>query len=95
MRRYLLLILFCLPSVMFASVFGTVKGVVHDPQHRPLAEAHVVLKSSTSEWQSNATTSVLGQFQFQTVPIGDYEVSVATAGFSGQSQTVRTQNSPR
>ena len=33
----------------FASVFGTVKAIVHDPQHRPIRGAQVVVQSRTSQ----------------------------------------------
>jgi hypothetical protein len=96
MRRFLcfeVLFIF-IPSVTFATVFGTVKGVVHDPQHRPLAGARVLLKSATSDWQASTTTTNSGQFQFETVPIGDYAVSVNNSGFAGQKQatTVTADN---
>jgi hypothetical protein len=35
---------------LHATIFGKIQGVVHDPQHRPVAAATVVLKSSTSAW---------------------------------------------
>jgi hypothetical protein len=96
MRRFLcfaVLFIF-IPSVTFAAVFGTVKGVVHDPQHRPLAGARVLLKSATSDWQASTTTTNSGQFQFETVPIGDYAVSVNNSGFADQKQatTVTADN---
>ena len=34
----------------FATIFGSVRGVVHDPQHRPVPGATVVLKARDSEW---------------------------------------------
>ena len=94
MRRFLGFAVLFIPSVTFAAVFGTVKGVVHDPQHRPLAGAHVLLRSATSDWQASTTTTNSGQFQFETVPIGDYAVSVNNSGFADQKQatTVTADN---
>ena len=34
----------------FATIFGSVRGVIHDPQHRPVQGAMVMLKSKSSEW---------------------------------------------
>ena len=42
-----LLFLFSLKPA-HATVFGEVQGIVHDPQHRPIAGATVVLKSANS-----------------------------------------------
>ena len=43
-----LLVLWTLPAM--ASVFGNVRGIVHDPQHRPIQHAHITLKAQTSDW---------------------------------------------
>ena len=82
MRKPLLFVFLLTPSLAFASVFGVVKGIVHDPQHRPIAGAHVVLKSATSDWKATSETTDAGQFLFATVPLGDYEVSVNSPGFA-------------
>src|SRR5579885_2151897 len=34
----------------FAGIFGTVRGIVHDAQHRPIEGAHIVLQSPQSDW---------------------------------------------
>ncbi len=88
MRKLLLFILLFIPSLNFASVFGVVKGIVHDPQHRPIAKARVLLKSATSDWKSETTTNDAGQFLFQTVPLGDYEVTVESPGFARRIATI-------
>ncbi|HXP24458.1 MAG TPA: carboxypeptidase-like regulatory domain-containing protein, partial [Steroidobacteraceae bacterium] len=55
-----------------AADVGSVRGVVHDQQHRPLSEVQVKLKSATSEWVESSTTDAHGEFSFMTVPLGDY-----------------------
>ena len=82
MRTLLLFISLFIPSLNFASVFGIVKGIIHDPQHRPIAKARVLLKSATSDWKSETTTNDAGQFLFQTIPLGDYEVTIESPGFA-------------
>ncbi len=72
----------------FANVYGAVRGVVHDPQHRPVQNAMVMLKSNSSDWAKSITTDATGQFQFNGVPLGDYSVSVAGQGFAQTSQDV-------
>ena len=70
-----------------ASIFGTVKGLVHDPQHRPIAGAEVTLKSTGSEWQKTVNSDHEGGFEFSAVPIGEYQITVTAAGFQAQSRT--------
>ena len=48
-------VVFLLGGVAFATIFGSVRGVVHDPQHRPIPGAQVTLKAQNSDWtQSQA-----------------------------------------
>ena len=69
-----------------ATVFGSVRGIVHDPQHRPVAGAEVILKAEDSEYSLTTRTDANGEFRFDAVPIGKYSVSVAQAGFEPQTQ---------
>jgi hypothetical protein len=75
-------------SLLHATIFGKIQGVVHDPQHRPVAAATVVLKSSTSAWSQTTQTDQDGAFNFSAVPIGDYVVTVTQSGFESSEQTV-------
>ena len=87
----LLLCLFaCAPA--WAGIFGRVHGVVHDPQHRPIAGAHVVLKASHSSFTSSVTTTQDGAFQLNNIPVGDYEVTVTQAGFDAVRQTLTLES---
>ena len=83
-----LVILFGFSAAALATVFGSVRGVVHDPQHRPVAGASVKLKSATSDWTETAQTDQDGEFSFTTVPLGDYVVSVTKSGFADAQQAV-------
>jgi hypothetical protein len=82
------LVMFGFVVVAFATIFGSVRGVVHDPQHRPVQGAMVMLKAKTSDWSRTATTDANGAFQFQAVPAGDYSVAVANPGFEQASRDV-------
>ena len=66
----------------WANVYGAVRGVVHDPQHRPVQGAMVMLKAKSSDWTKTATTDADGEFQINAVPLGDYSVAVASPGFA-------------
>src|SRR5712664_2180419 len=72
----------------FATVFGTVRGIVHDPQHRPVSGIQVVLKAKTSELTLDARTDDAGQFHFDAVPIGEYTVAISDANFVSDQQSV-------
>jgi hypothetical protein len=98
MRKLALIFLLALwPSmVMHATVFGEVQGIVHDPQHRPIQGAHVVLKSRNSAFAQTADTDQAGAFHLLTVPFGDYTLRVTQAGFETMTQdfTLASSTSP-
>ncbi|MGH9727007.1 MAG: TonB-dependent receptor [Candidatus Acidiferrales bacterium] len=98
MSRVILLFVLALFSggLVFATIFGTVQGVVHDPDHRPIAGADVTLKSATSDWSRAIKTDQNGEFKFQAVPVGDYIVTVNRQGFATgvQQITVISDSSP-
>lgn len=73
---------------VFATIFGTIRGIVHDPQHRPINGATVKLKSATSDWTQSMQTDQDGAFSFTAVPVGDYLVTVTKAGFADERETV-------
>jgi hypothetical protein len=79
-----------------AAVFGTVRGVVHDPDHRPMQGAHVVLKSASSDYSQTATTDADGAFEVTPVPVGAYRITVTRDGFapSAQEAVVASGSSP-
>ncbi len=72
----------------FGAVVGTVRGVIHDPQHRPVSDAMVMIKAKNSEWSSTANSDANGNFTFQGVPVGEYIVTVAGVGFDQAEQNV-------
>ena len=82
------LLLMTIATAAFANDYGAVRGVVHDPQHRPIQNAMVMLKGKSSEWAKSATTDANGDFQLNAVPLGEYSVSVASKGFAQISQDV-------
>ncbi len=84
----LLATLFFLVGPALATIFGTVRGIVHDPQHRPVADATVALKAKSSEYTQTLQTDAEGGFHFDAVPVGEYVVIVSQAGFVNQAQNV-------
>jgi TonB dependent receptor/Carboxypeptidase regulatory-like domain/TonB-dependent Receptor Plug Domain len=75
-------------SIAHATIFGKIQGIVHDPQHRPIAGATVVMKSTTSDYSQTTQTDADGQFSFTAVTVGDYSVTVSQQGFDTSAQTV-------
>src|SRR5260370_29947830 len=72
----------------FASIFGSIRGIVHDPQHRPVENAMVMLRSNTSDWSATANTDATGQFSFNAVALGEYTVTVVAPSFNQAAQNV-------
>src|ERR1019366_1005476 len=84
----LILIAILIAPAAFANVYGAVRGVVHDPQHRPIQDAMVMLRAKSSDWAKSVTTGANGEFQLNAVPLGEYSVSVASKGFAQTAQDV-------
>ena len=83
-------------TVAQAAVLTPVRGVVHDPHHRPVADATVTLHAADSDFVENEKTNSNGEFSFSAVPLGVYVITVADAGFdtAQQSITVASNTSP-
>ncbi len=86
--RRLLLGVLLLPAQLHAADVGDVRGVVHDSQHTPIAQAQVALKAAASEWVQTITTDPRGEFSFMTVPLGVYVLTVSHTDFAATSQVV-------
>ena len=63
-RRFLFLVALAtaLTGGVIATVIGSVRGVVHDPQHRPMSGAHVTLQANNSAYKQEADTNADGVF---------------------------------
>ncbi len=71
-----------------ATVFGTVRGIVHDPQHRPVEGATVVLRGTSSGVERTTQSNAGGDFNFDAVALGEYTVEVSAKGFAAASSRV-------
>jgi len=87
-RGSILLVTLCLSLVASAAVVGTVRGVIHDPQHRPVSGAMVMIKAKTSDWSATTNSDSNGEFVFNAVPGGEYVIVVAAVGFEQIDQHV-------
>ncbi|MFZ3263398.1 MAG: TonB-dependent receptor [Terriglobales bacterium] len=88
LQRILIVAVLVVPSAAFGDVYGAIRGVVHDPEHRPIQDAMVMLKAKSSDWAKSVTTNANGEFQLNAVPLGDYSVSVASKGFAQTTEDV-------
>ncbi|MGH9533635.1 MAG: TonB-dependent receptor domain-containing protein [Terriglobales bacterium] len=80
---------FSLPAL--AQQPATVRGIVHDPDHRPIPAAQVTLRSAAHPAQAaRATkTNANGEFSFAAVPAGTYTITATRRGFQQQSKQVQ------
>ena len=91
MRRLSLLCLLSLLSAApaaFSTIFSQLRGVAHDPQHRPIAGARVELKAVHSDLHLTTMTGLDGAFALPSIPLGEYTITVSEAGFATVRQTV-------
>ena len=90
MRRvgHLFAVLLLCGAVAFGTIFGSVRGIVHDPQHRPVSNATVALEAKLSDYTQTVQTDAEGQFHFDAVPLGEYTVTVTQGGFATGQQRV-------
>lgn len=85
---YGLLSLFLGSSAAYAAIFSQLHGVVHDPQHRPIAGAHIELRAVDSALTRTAVTAPDGSFTIPSVPLGDYAIAVSQPGFATAQETI-------
>ena len=78
--------LLLLAATLSATIFGTVRGLIHDPQHRPVSGAQVTLRSADSDFSKQISSDDAGEFHFQAIPLGEYWVTVDVPGFAAQQQ---------
>jgi outer membrane receptor protein involved in Fe transport len=84
----LLLLIMVSAGTALATVFGTVRGIVHDSMHRPIQGAKITLHARQSDWSREATTDAEGQFLIDAVPAGEYTVHIAHSGFLPVDQAI-------
>src|ERR1700683_3832997 len=83
-------LVFCLSlaCLLQAAIFGRIQGIVHNPQHRPVAGATIKLQAITSDYSQTAQANDNGEFSFTSVPVGDYKIIVTQSNFETSAQTV-------
>ncbi|HEX4274423.1 MAG TPA: TonB-dependent receptor [Bryobacteraceae bacterium] len=74
--------------LLYAVVYGSLRGIVHDPDHRPVTDAQIVLKATTSDFTRTISTDSEGAFTVAALAVGEYQVTVTHEGFEPAAQNV-------
>src|SRR5437763_614329 len=77
----------------FGAVLGSLRGVVHDPDHLPIPNATIVVQSVTSDYELKGETGPSGDFLFTTVPVGEYVIEIQRTGFVRERQSITVNSS--
>ena len=75
-----------LSASLSATIFSSITGLIHDPQHRPVHGAKVTAQAENSTWSQTVSSDGSGQFRFDNLPLGSYIVKVEAEGFVIQEQ---------
>lgn len=79
------------PSIAHPGSSGSISGSVQTADGQPVADARVELRSNTGAVSVSGYTNARGRFDFQNVPLGNYEV-VADCGVDEARERVSVQN---
>lgn len=67
---------------------ATLRGIVHDPQHRPLPGAKILIHNEATHRTRVVRSDENGEFRLDQLPEGEYLVTVRAPGFTEDQQTV-------
>ena len=86
------LALLCAPASAAAQPTGELSGSIYDQTGAPLPGVRMTIRGVTDR---EAQTSAAGDFAFQDLPEGDYEISAELSGFERARRAVRVQAGER
>ena len=72
-----------LSAISWASVTGSISGVVKDPNGRVVADSEITVRETNTGLVRHAHSDRGGYYTFPVLPVGRYEVDVQTPGFRG------------
>jgi outer membrane receptor protein involved in Fe transport len=72
---------FIFSGVSSAQNSNSLRGIVHDPQHRPLPGAQVAIQGPAGFGAKTAVSDANGEFQLYDAPEGSYRITVSASGF--------------
>jgi hypothetical protein len=89
--KYLRVLVFALALFtsgrLLAGVTASISGTVTDPSGAVVAGASVTATNVETGVATSLTTNAQGFYSFQSLPLGNYTISVQQSGFKGYSQT--------
>src|SRR5436853_6175040 len=91
--RYIWVWMMALAGIASATIFGSVSGLIHDPQHRPVRGAQVKLSADSSNFSKVIESNDDGEFRFEAIPMGRYTVTVSVPGFAAEEQKLEITSS--
>lgn len=100
MRRAIFLafvaLLVFISGVIAAASMGNLRGIVHDPQHRPIPDAQIMVRAKGSSWSKILRSNANGEFETGSIPTGEYVITVTASGFRPLTETrdIAEGNSP-
>jgi iron complex outermembrane receptor protein len=71
-------------AVSTSPLTGSVAGLIKDPSGAVIIGARVELRSANTNLHQTQNSDHLGHFFFNSVPTGDYQLTVTASGFSSQ-----------
>src|SRR3984957_8717312 len=74
-------------ACLWASVGGSIAGTVKDPAGRVVPNAEVTVRETTKGLSYQTHTDSKGHYIFPVLPVGHYELTVQSSGFSGYQRT--------
>jgi outer membrane receptor protein involved in Fe transport len=88
-RAFMAALVCCTPALLAAAPPPTtLHGIVHDPQHRPVPGAQIVIAGVPLAQPLTVVSDANGEFQTQNVPPGPYTLNVSATGFRPLEQHV-------
>ncbi len=79
-------IAFLFSASLLPAATGTLKGVVHDPQHRPVPGAQVSIRGRDSTETRIVQADANGELQVDGLPEGAYRIAVSAPGLQSMEQ---------
>lgn len=73
------------------SNYATLRGSIVDPQHRPIASAHVRLTAQATGAEREVTVNPSGLYELSGLQPGTYSLLVSSTGFAEAAQTVNLE----
>ena len=84
---YFLLFAIFLPLAAWASINGSISGLVTDPSGALVTGALVITTETRTGVRAETTTDAKGYFSFPALPIGSYDVEIRAKGFRTYKNT--------